>query len=265
MIDSHCHLADAAYSEDLDEVVARAVERGVTRALCIISADDADEAVRAGRVAQRWPAVRFSLGAHPHQAGEFAGRVPELEPMLRAALGAPLRISAIGEIGLDYHYDLSPRDVQREVFGRQVELARELDLPIVVHTREADADTLAILEDQGRSEVRGVFHCFSGPAALAERALKLGFCISFSGIVTFPKAEAMRKVAAAVPLDRLLVETDCPYLAPVPHRGKRNEPAWVLQTAAALAQAKGIPIEELDAHVSANFDRLFGRTPVPRE
>jgi TatD DNase family protein len=163
----------------------------------------------------------------------------------------------LGEIGLDYHYDLSPRDVQREVFRAQVRFAREAATPIVVHTREADEDTLAILEDEGRGEVAGVFHCFSGTAELARRALDLGFMLSFSGIVTFPRAGALRAIAASTPLGRLLVETDCPYLAPVPMRGRRNEPAWVVHTAKAVSSLHHAAPEDFDRAVTASFDSLF--------
>ena len=168
---------------------------------------------------------------------------------------------AIGEIGLDYHYDLSPRDVQREVFRQQVRLRREQRLPVIIHTREADEDTIAILREEGRAQVSGVFHCFSGTAALARAALDLGFHLSFSGIVTFPKATGLRQIAADVPAERLLVETDCPYLAPVPRRGKRNEPAWVVHTAAAVAAGAGNHgFPRLDRQTTANFERLFDLT-----
>jgi TatD DNase family protein len=165
---------------------------------------------------------------------------------------------AVGEIGLDYHYDLSPRDVQRRVFRAQVRLAREAGLPIVVHTREADDDTVRIVREEGGGLVGGVFHCFSGTERLAFDAIGMGFLLSFSGMITFPRAESIRAVAAAAPADRLLVETDCPYLAPVPMRGKRNEPAFVVRTAESLAGLRDIPVDELDALVTGNFVRTFG-------
>ncbi len=168
------------------------------------------------------------------------------------------KVVAIGEIGLDYHYDFSPKDVQRRVFRSQIALARETGLPVVIHTREADDDTMAIVKEEGAGRVRGVFHCFSGTATLAAQALDLGFMLSFSGIVTFPKAEDLRAVAASVPADRLLVETDCPYLAPMPMRGRRNEPALVVRTVARLAEVRGVGISDLEATVAANFTRLFG-------
>jgi TatD DNase family protein len=165
---------------------------------------------------------------------------------------------AVGEIGLDYHYDFSPRDVQREVFAAQVSLAVDLGKPVVIHTREATDDTLAVLRDAGGGRVRGVMHCFSGSTDDARRALELGFFISLAGILTFPRAGALRDVAAFVPDDRLLVETDAPFLAPVPHRGKRNEPAWLAETVSHLAALRSRPVDEIGARVSSNFDALVG-------
>jgi TatD DNase family protein len=258
MIDSHCHLADPTFAEDLEAVVRRAQEAGVTAALCVVELGDRAEALQAGRVRALWPAARFAVGLHPHEASAFAGRVEALAAELDRAWAATPGVCAIGEIGLDYHYDLSPRDVQREVFRAQVRLARKRGRPVIVHTREADEDTVSILEEEGRREVQGVFHCFSGTAALADAALDLGFLLSFSGIVTFPKAEGLRSVAASAPAGRLLVETDCPYLAPVPCRGKRNEPAWVVHTAGAVAAARGVDVQALEAATTRNFHSLFG-------
>jgi len=257
LIDSHCHLADPAYSEDLEEAVRRARAAGVDGGLCVLALGDSAEELQAARVRAAWPELRFAVGVHPHQAHEFAARTGEVARAVEAACARIPGVCAIGEIGLDYHYDLSPRDVQRELFRRQVAFAREAAWPIVIHTREADDDTVGILGEEGRGEVRGVFHCFSGAAELARAALDLGFAISFSGIVTFPKAEALRAIAAAVPGDRLLVETDCPYLAPVPRRGRRNEPAWVVHTAETVAHVRGMTRTELEATVAANFARLF--------
>ena len=224
MIDSHCHLADEAFEADLDAAIARAREAGVTGALCILAAGDEPEAARARGVQARWTAVRFATGVHPHAAGTFAGRIAARRRR-PGATRRRLTRAAIGEIGLDYHYDFAPRDVQREVFAGQLALARELDRPVIIHTREATDDTFAILEESGG--VRGVFHCFTGDAAMARRAIDIGFYLSFAGIVSFPKAESLREAARLVPADRLLIETDSPYLAPVPFRGKRNEPAYV--------------------------------------
>ena len=257
MFDSHCHLADEAFEEDLDAVVARAREAGLGGALCILDATNPAEAARAGRVAAAWPAVRFAVGVHPHQAGEFAACPADVEPRLRSAFAARAGACAVGEIGLDYHYDFAPRDVQLEVFRRQVRVARELGRPIVIHTREADEDTFAVLEAEGAPPPGGVFHCFTGDAATARRAVDLGFHVSFSGIATFKRADAVRGAAAAVPWDRLLVETDAPYLAPVPHRGRRNEPAWVTRVIEAVADVRGATPGEVRARTSTAFEALF--------
>ena len=254
MIDSHCHLADETFESDLDGTIARARAAGVTGALCILAAGDEDEARRARAVQSRWDAVRFATGVHPHSAGHFAGRIAESADVTRAHAGA-FNVCAIGEIGLDYHYDFAPRDVQADVFAAQIALARELDLPIIIHTREATDDTFAIL--QAHPGIRGVFHCFTGDTVMARRALDIDFHLSFAGIVTFPKAGELRDAARLVPENRLLIETDSPYLAPVPHRGKRNEPAYVARVLALLAEVRGVAAETLDAAVTANFGRLF--------
>ena len=257
MIDSHCHLADEAFAGDLDAVVARAREAGVTHALVILAAGDEREASQARRVEALWPGVRVSIGVHPHQAHAFADHPERAAQVVRAQVAATPAARAIGEIGLDYHYDFSPRDVQQAVLAAQVRLARELDLPVVIHTREADADTIAILKEAGEGRLRGVLHCFTGDASLAAAGLDLGFYISLAGIITFPKAQALRDTVRAVPIDRLLTETDSPFLAPVPHRGKRNEPAWVAGVAEALAALHEVPVERLTKAVEANFVALF--------
>jgi TatD DNase family protein len=254
MIDSHCHLADETFENDLEATIARARDAGVDAALCILAAGDADEARRARNVQSRWDAVRFATGVHPHSAGAFAGRIAESADVTRSHARA-FNTCAIGEVGLDYHYDFAPRDVQREVFSAQIALAKELGLPIIIHTREATDDTFAILQEH--AGIRGVFHCFTGDAAMARRALDIDFHLSFAGIVTFPKAGDLRDAARIVPENRLLIETDSPYLAPVPHRGKRNEPAYVARVLAALAEARGVAAGALDAAVTANFGRLF--------
>jgi TatD DNase family protein len=254
MIDSHCHLADAAFAGDLDEVVARAQQAGVTSALCILSADEPDELARAAIVARAWPAVRFAAGIHPHRAGAYAGRADAAAAATVAAAAAH-HASAIGEVGLDYHYDFSPREVQQDVFRAQIEAAMRAGLPVVIHTREASDDTFAILAETG-SRVRAIMHCFTGTIDEARRALDLGCLISLAGILTFPKAQALRDLAAFVPGDRLLVETDAPFLAPVPHRGKRNEPAFVAETVAHLARARRVDRAELAATLEATWYRL---------
>ena len=255
MIDSHCHLADAVFAPDLDDVLARAREAGLTHVLCILAAGDAVEQAQAGRVAAQFAGARFAAGVHPHQAHEYAqaGRAAAL---VRAACAGNPLVRAVGEIGLDFHYDFSPRDVQRAVFAEQVALARELDLPVIIHTREAEDDTFDILRSEGHGEVRGVFHCFTGDVRLARRALDLGFLLSFAGILTFPKAVSIREAAAIVPDDRLLAETDSPFLAPVPHRGKRNEPALVRRVIETLASVRASTVDAINAQITTNFLRL---------
>ncbi|HEY7791974.1 MAG TPA: TatD family hydrolase [Vicinamibacterales bacterium] len=255
MIDSHCHLADEVFAPDLAEVVGRAREAGLAAACCILAAGDAGEAARARAVRAAWPAAKFAVGVHPHQAHEAAGAAG---PLVCNQLTGDVPICAIGEIGLDYHYDFSPRAVQQEVFRSQVALAVGQNLPVIVHTREADEDTIAILREAGAGRVRGVIHCFTGGAELARQALDLGFLISLAGIVTFRSASALRDVARTVPDDRLLVETDSPFLAPVPHRGTRNEPAHVVRVAEALAELRETTIEAIEAHTTRNFHGLFG-------
>jgi TatD DNase family protein len=257
VIDSHCHLADDAFTEDLEAVVARARAAGVVGVVCILSADEAGELTRAARLARLWPGTRFSAGIHPHRAGPYASRPGDAAAVTRAA-AAQVGASAIGEVGLDYHYDYAPRDVQRAVFAAQVALAVELDKPVVIHTREATPDTMAVLRDAGAGRVRGVLHCFSGTADEARLGLDLGLSISLAGILTFPKAESLREVAKFVPADRLLVETDAPFLAPVPHRGKRNEPAWVAETLTRLAAVRSRPREEIGRQVTENLAALMG-------
>lgn len=264
MIDSHCHLADEQFAADLDAVVARARDAGVDGALCILDALNEEEAGRADAVAQAWPDVTFAIGVHPHQAGaadDSTGGPDGVAPRVRGALEARAGACAIGEIGLDYHYDFAPRETQIEVFRRQIALAREMEWPIVIHTREADDDTVDALHAEGRGDVEGVFHCFTGDAAFARRALDLGFHVSFSGIVTFRNATAIREAAAIVPSDRLLAETDSPYLSPVPYRGRRNEPARVSQVIDTLAEVRGVDRADVIRATRQSYDRLFGARP----
>jgi TatD DNase family protein len=256
MIDTHCHIAGDEFALDLTEVAARARAAGVFRAVCILAADDAQEIERIGAVRAAWPGVRFAAGIHPHAAGTYVGRVEESAAFTKRALAAADAV-ALGEIGLDYHYDFAPKDVQREVFSAQIGVAIDSDLPVVIHTREAMDDTVAVLKSAGQGRVRGIIHCFTGSSDDARRALDLGFYISFSGILTFPAAQSLRDAAALVPVDRLLVETDAPFLAPVPYRGKRNEPAYVMETLAALAALKGLtPAAAADVIVE-NVARVF--------
>jgi TatD DNase family protein len=257
MIDSHCHLADAAYAADLEAVVERAKAAGLERVFVILEAGNAAEAAQARMLEALWPEVRVSIGVHPHHAQQYADDPDRAAVVVREQLASTPTARAIGEIGLDYHYDYSPAPVQQSVFRAQVKLARETGLPVVVHTREADADTIAILTTEGGGEVRGVLHCFTGNSWLALGALGLGFYISAAGIVTFPKSGELRTTFRDVPLDRLLTETDSPYLTPVPYRGKRNEPAHVSRVVDTLAGLHGIPPAEMARRTTENFHALF--------
>ncbi len=255
LIDSHCHIAGPEFADDLEAVVARAREAGVSRALVILASEDDVELRRAHDVAGVWPEVRFSVGVHPHSAGRFTDNPAGAADLTAEGLAGQGLSRAVGEIGLDYHYDHAPRDTQQRVFAEQLRLARHLGLPVVIHTREAEDDTFAILAQAG--PVQGVFHCFTGDVRMARRALDAGFHLSLSGIVTFPRATELKAVAAFVPADRLLVETDSPFLAPVPHRGARNEPAHVSRVCAVVAQLRGTTAAAVAEETSANFARLF--------
>jgi TatD DNase family protein len=258
VIDSHCHLADEVFAADLEAVVTRARGAGLERALTILAAGDEKEEAQAARLLSIWPEVRFAVGVHPHAANGFADAPDEAAVRVRQQIARTPAARAIGEIGLDYHYDFAPPVVQQQVFRAQVSLACELDLPVVIHTREADEDTVRILsEAAGGGRPRGVLHCFTGGPALARAGLDLGFYISLSGIITFPKAEELRETVRAVPLDRVLIETDSPFLAPVPHRGKRNEPAYVERIADTLAEMHGLSADDVRRRTAANFHALF--------
>lgn len=259
MVDSHCHLAGEEFLDDLAAVIARAKAAGLTRALVILAAEDDGEWTRAQALAPQWDAVRFATGVHPHHAHLFADDPEAAARQVAVRLAQSPLVRAIGEIGLDYHYDFSPRDVQRAVFRAQLDLAQRRGLPVAIHTREAEDDTLALLhEARARGPLSGVFHCFTGDAAAARRALDTGLLLSFAGILTFPKATALRDAVRIVPDDRILVETDAPYLAAVPHRGKRNEPAWVVGTLEAAARERGVEPAAFAMRVRENFERLFG-------
>jgi TatD DNase family protein len=256
-VDSHAHIDGEEFDADRDEVVARARAAGVRAILNVGTGDPhGGNFERAVSVAEAYEGVYAAAGVHPHDARRYDDAA---ERRLLEVLRGSGRVVALGEIGLDYHYDNSPREAQREVFARQLRLARAEGLPVIIHSREADEETAEILTTElAGSGTLGVLHCFGGGPALAEAALGLGFYVSFAGNVTFKKAEALREVASAVPLERLLVETDCPYLAPVPHRGRRNEPAFVVETARFLADLRGVTHEELGRVTSENFSRLFG-------
>ena len=258
MVDSHCHLADDAFVPDLADVIERAKSAGLTGALCILDPTNPDEADRFKQVAELWPSARCATGIHPHHAGKFRDKVEDIEQFVADAIAGSAESCAVGEIGLDYHYDFAPREVQQDVFRRQVRFARTRDLPVVIHTREADEDTVGILREEGGGAVRGVFHCFTGDLKLARQALELGFYVSFSGIVTFRRADEIREAAKLVPAERLLAETDSPYLAPIPHRGRRNEPAWVGRVIEVLAETRQETPEDVTAATSRSFAELFG-------
>jgi TatD DNase family protein len=268
-IDSHCHLEGPKFAQDRRAALERAHAAAVDAVLSIGNGNGPDEVDCALKLMEEFgdqadlPRIHASLGIHPHEA-----RLARLEHYERIRqLARDPRVIAIGEIGLDYFYDHSPRDVQRDVFTNQMELAAEAGLPIIIHCRPSDADPndawedcLGLIERRfAPSGLGGVLHCFTGQPKHAQAALNFGFLISFAGNVTFAKAQNIRDVAAQVPLDRMLVETDSPYLAPIPHRGKRNEPAFVAETARYLAQLRGIGPEELGRATSANFYRLFQR------
>lgn len=254
-IDSHTHLADPAFDADREAVVARAREAGAEAVVCI--GESIAAASRARAIAATYPAFAYwTAGIHPHDAAGFDEERDTSAIREHADTGAV----AIGECGLDYHYDNSPREPQLNAFRAQLRLARALDLPVVVHTRDADDDTRALITEAAAGGVRGVLHCFTGSAELARAALGVGWYLSFSGIITFRKW-AGDDLLRLVPGDRLLVESDAPYLAPVPRRGKRNEPAWVPHTVARLALARGAEADDIAATTAENARRLFGLAP----
>jgi TatD DNase family protein len=256
-VDSHAHIDGEEYDADRDDVVRRAREAGVCAILNVGTGDPHSGSLeRAVEVAERYEEIYAAVGVHPHDARLFDdGAAQRIQTLVKKSP----RVIAWGEIGLDYHYDNSPRDVQREVFTKQLRLAREASLPVVIHSREADEDTVSILRDElSGAERRGVMHCFGGSRQMMEMVVELDFMISFAGNVTFKKAEALREVAKHVPLERLLVETDCPFLTPVPFRGRRNEPVRVVEVARFLAELRGMSAEEMGRLTTDNFARFFG-------
>ncbi|HEY8148308.1 MAG TPA: TatD family hydrolase [Vicinamibacteria bacterium] len=251
-MDSHTHIDMPQFDADREAVLERARAAGVETMLVVGGVDEEAGHRRALRVAEA-AGLPASAGVHPHEARLAT---PAIYDELRG-LARERRIVAIGEIGLDFHYDHSPRDVQREVLRAQIRLARDVGLPVIIHTREADDMTAALLEDEGARETGGVIHCFTGGEELARRALALGFYISFSGIVAFPRAETIQQVARTTPLERILVETDAPFLAPPPHRGKRNEPAFVVEVARKVAALRSVALDDIGRAAAANFRELF--------
>jgi TatD DNase family protein len=256
LVDSHCHLDFPDFADALDDVVARARAAGIGRIVTISTRVAKHDGLVA--IAERFPDVFCSVGTHPHNAHEeLAVTAGEL-----AARARHPKVVAIGEAGLDYHYDFSPRDAQERGFRAHIAAARETGLPLVIHAREADDDVARILEEETqRGAFPAVLHCFTGGRDLAMRAIALGLSISFTGILTFKNSESLRAIAAELPADRILVETDAPYLAPGKFRGKRNEPSYVVETAKVLAQARGVTFDEIAGQTTDNFFRLFSKVP----
>ncbi len=257
LTDTHCHLDMDPLKKELPQVLERAKHAGVERILCIgIDEESTEEAIK---ISKQYKGVFATAGYHPHDAKDY----PEGFDERVKQWAKNNEIVAIGEIGLDYHYDNSPRETQREVFIRQLKLALEVDLPVIIHSRDAQEDTYKILKDSGVT--RGVMHCYSGSVEMAERFMALGFYISIAGPVTFKNADKLRRVAQAIPDEYLLIETDAPYLAPVPYRGKRNEPAYLVKTAEKVAELRGVTLEDISRITSLNASRLFGIAPLPKK
>ena len=254
MIDSHCHLDDDRFAEDREAVIERALAAGVTRMMSIGTGDGPPDYECAIRFADKYECVYATVGVNPHAAKQF----DHLSPSRIAELLKHPKVLGLGEIGLDYHYDFAPRDVQHRAFLDQLEVAKSARKPIIIHTREAWPDTFDLLEKYwAPAGLPGIMHCFSGGLVEAERCLKMGFYLSFAGVVTFPKALELQEAARVAPADRILVETDAPYLAPAPHRGKRNEPSFVVHTGEKLAGLRGVPLETIREQTTANFRTLF--------
>jgi TatD DNase family protein len=257
LVDSHCHLDFPTLAPELDQVIERAREAGIGRLVTIGTRVRSFSQVQA--ITKRFAEVYCSIGTHPHHAA----KEPDVTVADLVAAAAGEKVVAIGEAGLDYHYDNSPRDSQERGFRTHIAAARETGLPLVIHARDADDDIARILEEEsGKGAFPFVLHCFTGGADLARRGVALGGYVSFSGILTFKNSDDLRSIAAALPEDRILVETDAPYLAPGPWRGKRNEPAYVVETARVLAETRGVSSAEIAARTTANFFRLFKKVPA---
>ncbi len=253
LTDSHCHLDDRQFEADREAVIERALAAGIQTMLAVGSGDGPPDLEAGIRLAESHPAIYATVGIHPHEAQKACGAVlRRLEELCEHP-----RVVALGEIGLDYHYNFSPRQTQQAVFAEQLRIARDAGLPVVIHTREAWPDTLRLIEQHWKGARQGgIMHCFSGGPDQARQAVEMGFHVSFAGVVTFPRAVEVQQAAMVVPLERILIETDAPYLAPVPYRGKRNEPAFIVHTARKLAELRGEAVEVLSAAASANFHRL---------
>ena len=253
LIDSHAHIQGKEYTGEVDAVIGRAREAGVQQIIVVGGAGDMSSNTAAVALAESWPNLYATVGMHPHDAKD----VGEEELQQLKELAAHPKVIAVGETGLDYYYNHSPREVQRRVFAQFIRLASETDLPLVVHERDAAREVAELLRGEGEGKIRGVIHCFTGDYAAACAYLDLGFYLSLTGIITFKNAEPLREVVRKMPLDRIFVETDSPYLTPVPHRGRRNEPAYVRFVAATIASVKGLNIEELARVTTNNVRALF--------
>src|ERR1700687_4303492 len=256
LVDSHCHLDFPDFASELEAVVARARAAGIGRLVTICTRVRKHAQVLA--VAEKFPEIFCSVGTHPHNAHEEL----DIDAKALIALTKNPKVVAIGEAGLDYHYDKSPRDAQAQGLRQHIAAARENRLPLVIHSRDCDADMARILEDEtGKGAFPAVLHCFTGARDLAMRAIALGHYVSFTGILTFKNSDALRAIAAELPADRILVETDAPYLAPLPYRGKRNEPSYVVETAKVLAQTRDVSLDDITRQTTENFFRLFNKVP----
>jgi TatD DNase family protein len=253
LIDSHAHIQGKEYTGEVDAVIGRAREAGVEQIIVVGGAGDMSSNTAAVALAESWPNLYATVGMHPHDAKD----VGEEELQQLKELAAHPKVIAVGETGLDYYYNHSPREVQRRVFAQFIRLASETDLPLVVHERDAAREVAELLRGEGEGKIRGVIHCFTGDYAAACAYLDLGFYLSLTGIITFKNAEPLREVVRKMPLDRIFVETDSPYLTPVPHRGRRNEPAYVRFVAATIASVKGLNIEEVARVTTNNVRALF--------
>ncbi len=258
LIDTHCHLDFPDFKDQRDAVVQRARDAGVKRMITICTHASRFAGVK--EVAETYDDVFCSLGVHPHHSGED-GELVETKWLVEQSKYK--KVVGLGETGLDYYYNNSPKELQQESFRRHIHASLETDLPLIVHTRDADADTYEILKSEGQGRLRGLLHCFSSGAKLAEQAVEMGFYLSLSGIVTFKKSQELRDIVKNIPLEKILVETDAPFLAPMPHRGRTNEPAYVVHTAAAVAEVKGVSLEELGNITTANALRVFNLMSAP--
>ena len=258
-IDAHCHLEEETYGAELDAIVSRAFAAGLTHLVAVGASRVSGGATEVVRLAERYPTIHAAVGIHPHDAA----LVTEADVATIAALLPHPKVVALGEVGLDYYYDSSPRQEQRQVFRRFLAMAREANIPVMLHVRDAHPDCWALLDEVGLPARGGVVHCFTGGPAEAKEYLARGMYLSIPGVVTFKNAENLREAVRQAPLDRLLLETDCPYLAPVPYRGKRNEPAYLVKTAEAVAALRGLPASEIGRITCANTLRCFGLDPAP--